>query len=297
MRRLLDGIRFAVIAVLMASVMGAQVRPSAVPTAADPSALEASQAVVAPQVVVTPKATVAAPDAPQARPPETLLCPGGFPTDLTVVNCRYTGQQRREQFMTTSVTDGAMLGSIFGALFSQGIGSPSEWPRTWQYYGDRLGASYTSSLGRGTAEYLVGALVRDDPRHIKCADDASPLFRRKRMENGEFACSGGQRFAHFLLDTVTVRKSTPGVRLLPGEPPEQQPGYKDLTRRHPAWARLAGVFAGAVAQYPWEPHAENTFGAISQRAGISFGQTFLGSFYKEYGIPFIKARKVKEEAF
>ena len=72
-----------------------------------------------------------------------------------------------------------------------------------------------------------------------------------------------------------------------------------VTRRYPAWARLAGVFAGSLSQYPWEPQAENTAGAISQRAAFSFGQTFLGSFVTEYGssIHFGRSKKPKDGAF
>jgi hypothetical protein len=264
-------------------------QPVPLPTSTAISASEAqAQATVAPQTVAAP------PVASQPRPPETLLCPGGFPTDLTVLDCRYTRQQRLQQFVTTSVTDQAMLTSIFGSLFTQGLGTPNEWPRTWKYYGYRLGASYTSSVGRGTAEYIVGRIAHDDPRHIKCSDDASPLFRRNRLANGDFSCTNGQRFGHFLLDTVTVRASTKGVAPQDADDPEK---LKAITRRYPAWARLAGVFAGALAQYPWEPHAENTFGAISQRAGISFGQTFLGSFFTEYGSSILRPKKLKEGMF
>jgi hypothetical protein len=220
--------------------------------------------------------------------PIQFTCPGSFPTDLTVINCKYLQRQRLEQFVTTGLTDQAMTSSVTGSLVSQVLHTPGEWPRTWKYYGYRVGSSYTASVGRATAEYLVGTVMRDDPRHIKCSDDPSLFYKA----TPPFTCSASRRFFHFVLDSVTVRLSTEGdpvVRAKNGLQPqkvmlnkEHDPKVKLLYRRFPAFDRLVGVYGGAYSQYPWEPRSANTFGAISQRAALSFGSTFLGSFYTEY---------------
>ena len=142
-----------------------------------PAPAPSSQPEIGPQLQVAPYGPPSRGDSPPFR---TMLCPGGFATNLTVLNCRYTRQLRLKQFVTSSFTDEAMLQSIFGALGSQVLGTPSEWPRTWNFYGQRLGARYTASIGRGTAELIVGAIAHDDPRHISCADDAGNLLRRVR---------------------------------------------------------------------------------------------------------------------
>ena len=56
--------------------------------------------------------------APQDRPMSppgpsfTLTCPGAFPSDLTVFTCEYNDHMRIEQWVTTSITDQAILGAI-----------------------------------------------------------------------------------------------------------------------------------------------------------------------------------------
>jgi hypothetical protein len=228
---------------------------------------------------------------PQAVPPpiptsipKLLACPGSFPTDLTVLNCRYTSQLRLGQFISTGLTDQAMSLSIVGSAFTQAIHSPGEWPRTWKYYGYRVGSSYTGSVGRAAAEFIVGHIVRDDPRHVKCSDD--PLFFDAHSSNAHaFSCTVRQRVLHALIDSVSVRKSSDGEPVLL-EPSElkimDQRKFHSTYRRLPAWSRLAGVYGGSYAEYPWEPRNANSFGAISQRAALSFGTTFLGSFYTEF---------------
>ena len=218
---------------------------------------------------------------PALAPPPNIsndyefTCPGSFPSDLTVVNCSYSARERLKQFVTTGITDQAMVLSATGSLFTQALKTPGEWPRTWKYYGYRVGASYTQSVGSATAQLIVGAALKDDPRHVPCERD--PLFYRVASP-----CTNMRRFTHALLDSITVRKSTAGLSpTVKGE--DLQTKLKSTYRRMPAISRLVGVYAGAYAQYPWEPGSANKFGAISQRAALSFAPTFLGSFYTEYG--------------
>lgn len=210
-----------------------------------------------------------------------FTCPGSFPSDLTIVNCRYTARDRLQQFVTTGITDQAMVLSVTGSLFTQAIKTPGEWPRTWKYYGYRVGSSYTQSVGNATAQLIVGSLLRDDPRHVQCERDPL-LYGIQPAASATFHCTNMRRFGHALLDSITVRKSTEGLRPTDDEA-RFKAQLKSKYKRIPAISRLVGVYAGAYSQYPWEPRSANTFGAVSQRAALSFAPTFLGSFYTEYG--------------
>lgn len=219
-----------------------------------------------------------------------FTCPGSFPSDLTVVNCKYLFRQRLQQFFSTGVTDQAILLSIMGSLFTQAIPTPSEWPRTWKYYGYRVRASYTQSFGNATAQLIVGAAFREDPRHVQCNRDPL-LFGRDSSGDKPFSCTKKQRFTHALLDSITVRRSysgklTPQFQEALGKAPNDRSArsvYRSGYKRIPALSRLVGAYAGAYAQYPWEPGSANKFGAVSERAALSFAPTFLGSFFTEYG--------------
>jgi hypothetical protein len=250
---------------------------------------------ILPALIVAAQPLIGQTAPPGVTPPIQFTCSGSFPTDLTVINCKYQQRQRLEQFVTTGLTDQAMVLSVTGSLVSQVLHTPGEWPRTWKYYGYRVGSSYTASVGRATAEYLVGTALHDDPRHVKCSDD--PRLFYKEVPDKAFSCTSRQRFVHFLLDSVTVRPSRDGSAVdIDKEKvltPQDLDDFKRSYRRLPAIDRLVGVYAGAYSQYPWEPRSANTFGAISQRAALSFGSTFLGSFYTEYSASIFSALKKK----
>ncbi|KAA6458176.1 hypothetical protein DYQ86_19840 [Acidobacteria bacterium AB60] len=209
--------------------------------------------------------------------PGTFVCPGGFPTDLTNYDCRYTERMRVRQWIATSVTDEAMLQSIASAtFFGQTVPSPSEWARTWENYGRRIGANYTGATARGTTEFVVGNLMRDDPRHIRYKDDPRTHYGTKLRGCSEgdlklvtYAPPGKmalRRVGHAFLDSVTVRHSSPcgnGIVL-------------------PAFDRMAGIWASAYASSGWYPAVENTLPKVASRAGTSFAITLGGSFYNEF---------------
>jgi hypothetical protein len=205
-----------------------------------------------------------------------LICPGGFPTDLTVSNCEFTQKQRVMQWVTVSFTDQAIMGAVVYGAGAQITKSPGEWGRNWRGYGDRVGVRYTQGAARGTAEYLVGNLMRDDPRHISFKDDPKEHYGTKITE-----CTAGgivyktypqagnlvwKRIGHAFLDSVTVRRSDPC----------------GIGRRLPALDRLAGVAAGVYGGYPWYARSENTIANIGNRAAMSYGSTVVGSFYAEF---------------
>lgn len=127
-------------------------------------------------------ASQAAPMALPASLPPTksgpeIACPGGFPSDLMQHNCAYLPRQRVEDWLTTSLTDQAIATSSLSALYSSAIRSPSEWPGTPYNFALRLRSSYMSGLANGTAQFILGAAIGADPRHISCAED--PRYQDK----------------------------------------------------------------------------------------------------------------------
>ncbi len=232
-------------------------------------------------------ATAASMTAVQAAPPANSVndyeftCPGSFPSDLKVVNCEYTTWQRLHDFVSNGLTDKALLLSMTGSVFTTAIRTPAEWPGTWKYYGYRVGASYTQSAGNSAAQLIVGGLIHDDPRHVACDHDPLLFGILNAEQILAFHCSPGRRLRHAFLDSVTMRLSYAG-QLPPENSYKAVATYKHVYRRLPAISRLVGSYAGAYAQYPWEPRKANTFGAVSQRAALSFAPAFLGSFWTEY---------------
>lgn len=204
-----------------------------------------------------------------------LTCPGGFPTDLTKINCEYSGKQRMQQWVTTSITDQAILGAVVYGTGAEIIRSPSEWHRTWLGLGDRIGVRYTQAAARGSAELIIGSLIEDDPRHLSYKDDPHTHYGVKAScKSGAIVTRsfptpnhiGFNRVGHAFLDSISVLRSSPcgdGARI-------------------PAFDRIVGIWAGAYGGYPWYPRAENTLAGAGQRAATAFGSTLAGSFYTEF---------------
>lgn len=208
--------------------------------------------------------------------PGDLVCPGGFPTDLTVMNCSYTEDLRLKQWVTSSISDQAMLGAAVYGLGAQIIQSPSEWKRTWEGYGDRIGVRYTQAAARGTAEFLVGNLLHDDPRHRSYKDAPLTHYGTKITScnaNGFVITTYPppshlvwRRIGHAFVDSVTVLRSNPC----------------GIGARMPAIDRMVGIAASAYAGYAWYPRSENTIDKVAQRAAGAYGSTLAGSFYTEF---------------
>ena len=200
------------------------------------------------------------------------VCPGGFPTDLTDTDCTYKLKDRALDYVSGSLTDQAVLGAVVFGLGAQIIQSPSEWKRTWEGYGQRVGSRYTQAVGKGTAQFLVGWALQDDPHFLAYRNDPAVIARRREavrsLGSSQEALNhdGWQRFGHAWWDVITVRRSS-----------------KDGNgRRIPAFSRFAGQFGGAYAGYPWYPGPENKFLQLGQRTAGAFGTSALSSFYTEY---------------
>lgn len=209
----------------------------------------------------------------------TLTCPGGFPTDLTVTNCSYTMTQRANDFITGSVSDQSVLGAVVFGAGAQIIQSPAEWKRTWDGYGRRVGVRYNQALAKGAAEFLVGAALHEDPRHVSYRSDPGFVnLQHDRLRHiargeavdrdpyGQTAPSIGKRIGHALLDSVSDLRSSPDGR----------------GPRMPAVSRFVGAFASGYGGYAWYKQPENTFTNAGLRAAQAFGTDIAASFYTEF---------------
>jgi len=208
-----------------------------------------------------------------------LTCPGGFPTDLTVINCSYTLRQRGNDFFTGSVSDQAILGAVVFGAGAQILKSPGEWGRTWDGYGRRVGVRYNQAVAKGAAEFLIGSAFSEDPRHISYRSD--PHFvnlqrdRLNRIASGksvdrdpydQTAPGAWKRIGHAFYDSVSVRRSRPDGN----------------GSRWPAVSRFVGAFASGYGGYAWYKRPENTFANAGLRAAQSFGTDVAASFYTEF---------------
>lgn len=211
--------------------------------------------------------------------PGELPCPGGFPTDLSVVNCSYTLHQRFADFFSSSLSDQAVLGAVVFGAGAQIMQSPGEWKRTWDGYGHRVGVRYTQGAAKGATEFIVGVLDREDPRHVSYRNDPALVKKqRSRLANASHGLttdkdpyaqlppSAWKRIGHAFLDSITDRRSSadPSVR------------------RIPAFSRFAGAFASGYGGYAWYAQPENTFQNAGFRAAQSFGTDVMSSLYTEF---------------
>lgn len=202
---------------------------------------------------------------PEGRTQTPVHCPGSYPGDLTVTTCRFSESQRLDAFVNNSLTDQAILGAALSALISQAQRSPHEWPRTWEGFGQRTGVRYGQSVTKGAVEFALGTLFREDPRHVRYADD--PLVLKSAKDKGQAVQPAvSRRIGHALLDSVTVRHSRDD----------------GLGTRLPAFSRFGGAFAsGYVGRY-WYPASVNTPSDIAVRSSSAFAGTFTSSFYNEF---------------
>ncbi len=211
-------------------------------------------------------------------------CPGGFPSDLTRLNCRYTQRQRTLDWVSTSLTDQAMLTSALAGITAfVNASPPTTWPRTTLGYLRNWRASYFSGMANGTTQYLLNTVADFNPQHVSCrtgafisnepdtltlpSDPQKAIGLAGGMESKiNHACTWDKRIEHVVLDTVATRRST-------------LDGRARLVWPSP---RLAGAFAGAYGESPWEPSAGNSTQAIFTRAGESLIVPAIGALFTEY---------------
>lgn len=209
-----------------------------------------------------------------------ILCPGSFPSDLTTTDCSFSVGKRLENLVSGSLTDQAMAGAAFYGLMAQGLGTPSEWHRNLEGYGYRVGVRYNQSVAKGSAQFLVGLILHDDPRHVSYSDEPRHYAKFLKAGQGQSADATTaamssetaanptvwKRSWHAVFDSITVRRSS----------------EDGLGRRMPAFSRFGADFGSAYGGYAWYRGPENRFPKAGLRAVGSLGSDLVSSFYTEY---------------
>jgi hypothetical protein len=113
--------------------------------------------------------------------------------------------------------------------------SPHEWGRTTAGFGKQFASSFGRHLVKGTVQFGVGALRKEDLTY-------------HRSDQAGF----GLRLRHALVSTLVARKTTTG-------------------RPTMALSRVSGNFAGGFVSRLWQPARLRTVGSGFATTGISFG--------------------------
>jgi len=136
------------------------------------------------------------------------------------------------------------LRSIFEAGMHAGIAqardNPSQWPEGAEGFGDRLGSAYGEIVVRGTTEYALADLFREDVRRVRCSHPCSE-----------------SRFKIAFDNTFLARKGEDG---------------------HEAFsvARFVSPFSGsAVAVNTWYPSGSTGGKNIAAEALVQFGYRYI----------------------
>jgi len=205
-------------------------------------------------VAVPPPAVSQTPAIP---PTGRVVCPGDPAANLTSIDCRFTRGQRLEQFVSSSLTDQAALGSVFYGLMAQLEDDPAEWKRGWNGFGYRVGTRYAQNLAKGITESVLGAIMVTDPRNVSYASDPGVKTHKPGV---------GPRLGHVFKDWITVRRSS-------------------VNGAGPRWLNVP-MFAGAAASGFtgdwWYPNRLATPQQAGLRASFSLATALGGSFYTEF---------------
>ncbi len=135
------------------------------------------------------------------------------------------------------------LMSFIEAGMHAGIGqardNPSQWPQGAEGYGDRFGSAYGEIVVRGTTEYALADLFREDLRRVRCSYPCSESRFKLAFENAFLARKGDDGHEAF------------------------------------SFARIVSPFAGsAIAVNTWYP-AGSGKGDVAKEAGVQFGLRYI----------------------
>lgn len=184
-------------------------------------------------------------------------CPGDPPGNLASFDCSYTMSKRLETFVSSSVTDQAMLGATFFGFVAHLRREPSEWDRDWTGFGYRVGSRYGQNFAKGLTMFTAGSIMRSDPRHVTYANDPG----------SKCPCTGvWHRVNHAFLDWYSIRHSSPD-----GD------GH-----RWPNVPMFAGAAASGFVGNAWYPDRLATPQQAGIRAANSLATALASSFYAEF---------------
>jgi hypothetical protein len=146
----------------------------------------------------------------------------------------------KQTYGPMSIIEAGLHGGI-----QQARDSPSQWPQGGQGYADRFGSAMGEIAVRGTTEYLIADLFREDLRRVRCNYPCSESKFKLAFENAYLARKGDDGHESFSV------------------------------------ARLVGPFSGsAVAVNTWYP-ADSKGSNIAKEAGLHFGLIYVRQLIRE----------------
>ncbi len=146
----------------------------------------------------------------------------------------------RQTYGIRSFVEAGVRGGI-----DQASDRPSEWPEGALGYADRFGSAMGKIAIRGTTEYVIADIFREDLRRLPCSSPCSKSAFKRALE-----------------DTFTARKGEDGHRSL-------------------SVARLVGPFSGSsVAVNTWYPSTSGRSETVRDVAG-TFGYVFARNLIRE----------------
>lgn len=171
------------------------------------------------------------------------------PTRSAVASPSYSRPTQGERFKAyikrTYGIEPLVEGAVRGGV-EQARDKPSQWPKDGEGYADRFGSAMGQIAIRGTAEYVVADLMKEDLRFIPCGQSCSPSSKLKAA----------------LQDTFLARKGEDGHRAF-------------------SVARLVGPISGsAVAVETWYP-AGYGGSEIFKQGAFSYFFMFARNYVKE----------------
>jgi hypothetical protein len=148
----------------------------------------------------------------------------------------------RSTYGIRSIVEAGVRGGI-----DQGLDRPNGWPEGGQGYADRFGSAMGEIAIRGSTEYVVADIFREDLRHQRCDSPCSESAFKRALE-----------------DTFTARKGEDGHRAL-------------------SVARLVGPISGsAVAVNTWYPATSGkseTARQVVTHYGFVFGRNLIRELF------------------
>lgn len=136
---------------------------------------------------------------------------------------------------------------LLSAGWSQTLGAPQAWKRTWGGYGSRAGDLYGFLVVRTSVRHLVD-------RAVPWVDDRSPCLSQPVFWGREVVIRAGCAFTR----TTTLRTSNGNLR--------------------PNLPLLTGLTVGTATSLSWRPERRSAVSSrafVAQRLAISYGATVL----------------------
>jgi hypothetical protein len=174
--------------------------------------------------------------------------PDPIQSDHKSVNLTYSPPTQKQRFKTyirhtyslTSLVEAGVRGGI-----EQARDNPSQWPEGAEGYGERYGSAMGKIIVRGTTDYLVADLFREDLRYVRCV---SPCPKSK--------------FKLALEDSFLARKG--------------ENGHEALSVAH-----LVGPFSGElVANNTWYPGGLGRLETV-RGAALTYGLVYVRNLIRE----------------